>query len=244
MVEPGILHIEETETKEALNTLWIHQLQRSASELQMLRARNSRFTALFTAGRHTSWRVMLLVPILLVCGCSITPKRPSQIPAFASGDEQLMSCPRIVGRYANTGEAYTVNGERMGQVSLSCLLFGADPDCVGAAAVTVEEPEADVIEFQVFNRGQVAAMRLFGKITWWGKWDSRRCSQPYKCAKGFLLIERGSEHNDLLELGVYAAGKDCLLRKGVDGSLIVLQKADLPFSASGDLWYRFPPIEQ
>jgi hypothetical protein len=64
-----------------------------------------------------------LVQILLVCGCAIIPMHPAQIPAFVPGDEKLGSVPKIAGHYANKGEAFTVEGESLGQVLLSRLLY-------------------------------------------------------------------------------------------------------------------------
>ena len=163
-----------------------------------------------------------------------------------------MSCPRIAGRYADKGEAFTVKGQSVGQVSLSQLLLGADPAFAGADTVTVVEPESDVIEIQVFKQGQSVTARRFSQYAWrkaWN-WHSSKYGQPYYCAKGFLEIDREGEHGGASGLGGYAAGKDCLLRKAVDGSLIVLQREEtmgivliVPFYARRDIWCRFPPID-
>lgn len=198
--------------------------------------------------------LLALAQILFVCGCAVTTgmERPSQIPAFAPGEEKLMSCPRITGRYADKGEAFTVKGQSVGQVSLFQLLFGNDPACAAADAVTVLEPELDVIDIHFFKEGQPLATRRFSKYTWekgWN-WDHRVLGQPYYCVNGFLEIDRGAEHHGAQGLGMFVAGKSCLLRKAVDGSLIVLQRESalgivviVPFAARQDIWCRFPPIE-
>ena len=103
----------------------------------------SRLTALFTPCCCVLYIVLLaLSQILFVCGCSAISKRPFQIPASAPGDEKLMSRPVIAGRYTDKGEAFTVNEQSVGQVSISQLLFGD----AAADTVTVLEPELDMIK--------------------------------------------------------------------------------------------------
>ena len=211
----------------------------------------SRFTRVFTpCSRAFCLGLFALALILLVCGCALTPKRPSQIPDFAPGDEKMMSVPRIAGRYADKGEAFTVKGKSAGQVSLSRLLFGDDPACAGADAVTVLEPEPDVIKIQVFREGQSVAMHRFSKYAWHWNWDSSKLGQPYYGVKGFLEIAISESHGGAPGIGMYAAGTDCLLRKAVDGTLIVLQRESsfgiivfVPFAGRQDMWCRFSPIE-
>ena len=53
-----------------------------------------------------------------------------------------MSRPVIAGRYTDKGEAFTVNGQSVGQVSITQLLFGD----AAADTVTVLEPELDMIK--------------------------------------------------------------------------------------------------
>jgi hypothetical protein len=197
--------------------------------------------------------LLVLAQILFICGCAVTTRmeRPSQIPAFAPGDEKLMSCPRIAGRYMDKGEAFTVKGQSVGQVSLSQLLFGDNPAYAAADAVTMLEPESDVIDIHFFKEGQSLAVQRFSKYTW-GKgwnWDHRVYSQPYYCVNGFLQIDRGAEHHGAQGLGMFVAGKGCLLRKAVDGSLIVLQRENslgivviVPFGAKQDIWCHFSSI--
>jgi hypothetical protein len=179
-------------------------------------------------------------------------ERPSQIPAFAPGDEQLMSCPRIVGHYADKGEAFTVKGGSVRQVSLSQLLFGDDPANASADDVTVLEPEPDVIDIQIIKEGQPFTVRRFSKYTW-GKgwnWDHRVYGKPYYCVNGFLQVDSGAHHHGAQGIGMFVEGKSYLLRKAVDQSLIVLQREGafgivviVPFAARQDIWFRFPPIE-
>jgi hypothetical protein len=200
----------------------------------------------------------LLTQILLVCGCAVTPKRPSQIPAFAAGDEKLMPSHRIVGRYADKGEAFTDKGKSLEQASLSQLLFGSDPVYAEADTVNVVEPESDVIDFQFSQKGQSVTTRRISKYTWskatggrgiFANWDSSKYGQPYYVVKGFIDIAISESHGGASGVGMYVAGTDCLLRKGIDGSLIVLQKESgfavvviVPVGGSHCTWYRFPPI--
>ena len=172
--------------------------------------------------------LLALTQTLFVCSCAVTTgmARPSHIPAFVPGDEQLMSCPRIAGRYADKGEASTVKGGSVGQVSLSQLLFGDDPSNASADDVTVLEPEPDVIEIQFLKDRQSLTSRRFSKYTW-GKgwnWDHRVYGQPYYCVNGFLQVDSRAEHHGAQGIGMFVEGKSYLLRKAVDQSLIVLQK--------------------
>jgi hypothetical protein len=179
-------------------------------------------------------------------------ERPSQIPAYAPGDEQVMSCPRIVGRFADKGEAFTVKGGNVGQASLSQLLFGDDPANATTDDVTVLETEPDVIEIQFFKDRQSLTSRRLSKYTWakgWN-WNHSVYGQPYYCVNGFLQIDRGAEHHGAQGIGIFVEGKSYLLRKAVDQSLIVLQRESafgiaviMPFGAKQDIWFRFPPIE-
>ena len=215
---------------------------------------NSRFIQLFRACCRTFCLTLLaVVQIAFVSGCAVTPKYPPQLAAFASGEEKLTSCPRIVGCYADKGEALTVEGQSAGEVSLSQLLCGDYPACAAADTVTVLEPEPDVIEIQFSKQGQSFTALRFSKYTWVKAWncDSRVLGRPYYCSKGFMIIERGSEqHMDPILASGYVVGKDCILRKAVDGSLIVLQKESsmgifllfpVPLPSS-HTWCRFPPI--
>jgi hypothetical protein len=216
---------------------------------------NSRFTACRLA--FCLW-LFAQAQILLVCGCAAIPKPPSQIPAFAPGDEKYMSVPRIAGRYADKGEAFTDKGKNVGQASLSRLLFGDHSACAGADTVTVVEPEPDVIEIEVFKQWQSVEKHRFSKYTWnratggrgiFADWDSSKLGQPYYGVKGFLDISISESHGGASGIGMYAAGTDCLLRKAVDGSLIVLQKESgfaiiviVPVGGSHCIWHRFPTI--
>ena len=163
-----------------------------------------------------------------------------------------MSCPRIVGRYLDKGEVFTVKGESLGEVSLSKLLSGVDPTDASADTVTVLEPEPDVIEIQFFKQGQPLAGLRFSRYTWakgW-HWDNRVLGQPYYCAKGFVELGNGTaSHGGAQGLGLYVAGKGCRWRKAVDGSLIALQDESVsgiavivPLRMRRCTWCRFPPI--
>jgi hypothetical protein len=198
--------------------------------------------------------LLALSQILFVGGCAVTTgmERPSQIPAFAPGDEQLTSCPRIVGRYADKGEAFTEKGGSVGQVSLFQLLFGGDSAYASVDAVTVLEPEQDVINIQFLKDRQSLTARRFSKYIWrkgWN-WDHSMYGQPYYCVNGFLQIDSGAHHGGAQGIGMFVEGKSYLLRKAVDQSLIVLQRESalgivviVPFATRQDIWYRFPPIE-
>jgi hypothetical protein len=212
---------------------------------------SSRFTALFTACCRARCLVLFaFAQLLLASGCAVVPRRPPQIPAFVPGDEKLMSCPRIAGHYTDQGEAFTVKGKGVGKVSLSQLLFGADPACAGVDSITVREPGPDVIEMQLSKQGHSVATRRFSKYAWHWNWDSSKLGRPYYGVKGFMDILTKDEHGGAAPLGGYAAGKECLLRKAVDGSLVVLQREEamglvviVPFYSRKDLWCRFPPLE-
>jgi len=198
--------------------------------------------------------LLALMLTLFVCSCAVTTgmERPSQIPAYAPGDEQLMSCPRIVGRYADKGEAFTVKGGSVRRVSLFQLLLGDDPANASADDVTVLEPEPDVIDIQFFKDRRSLTSRRFSKYTW-GKgwnWDHSVYGQPYYCVNGFLQIDSRAEHHGAQGIGMFVEGKSYLLRKAVDQSLIVLQRESafgiaviVPFAAKQDIWFRFPSIE-
>jgi hypothetical protein len=221
---------------------------------------NSRFTAHFTACRRAFclW-LFVQAQIFLVCGCAVIPKPPSQIPAFAPGDEKSMSVPRISGRYADKGEAFTDKGKSVGQVSLSRLLFGDHSAFAGADTVTVVEPEPDMIKIEVFEQGQSVEKHRFSKYTWdratggrgiFANWDSSKLGQPYYGEKGFLDIGISESTGGAAGIGLWVAGTECLLRKAIDGSLIVLQRESsfaifviVPVWGSHCTWYRFPPIE-
>jgi len=202
----------------------------------------------------------LLISLLAagLCGCAITPKRPPQIPAFAAADEKFGSCPKIMGRYSDSGQAFTNQGISAGQMSLSKLLFGSDLACVEADSVNVVEPEPEMIDFQFCKDGQPVATRRVSKYTWnratggygvFENWDSSKYGQPYYSVKGFMDIPIKESHGGAAGVGMYVSGTDCLLRKGIDGSLVVVQKDSgfgvvviVPFWSSHCTWYRFPPI--
>ena len=198
--------------------------------------------------------LLALTQTLFVCSCAVTTgtARPSHISAFAPGDEQLMSCPRIAGRYADKGEASTVKGGSVGQVSLSQLLFGDDPSNASADDVTVLEPEQDVIDIQFFKDRQSLTARRFSKYIWrkgWN-WDHSVYGQPYYCVNGFMQIDSGTHHGGAQGIGMFVEGKSYLLRKTVDQSLVILQRESalgivviVPFATRKDIWYRFPTIE-
>ena len=212
----------------------------------------AKFPTLFTARHRTLCLCSFtLAQILLVCGCNLVPKqRPPQIPAFVPGDEKLSSVPRIAGRYADKGEAFTKKGKSVGQVSLSGLLFGSDPAYAEADVVNIVESEPDTIVIQVLKKGQSVAQRRLSKYTGQWSWDSSKLGQPYCGHHGFLLVQISVKRYDG-SLGPVSGGSEgvsCLLRKAVDGSLIVLQREAgtvfviVPLIWSNNTWYRFPPI--
>lgn len=202
----------------------------------------------------------LLLSILAagLCGCAITPKRPPPIPAFAAADEKFGASPEIKGWYSDSGQAITNQELSVGQVSLSKLLFGSGLAGVEADAVNVLEPEPEVIDFQFFKDGQPLATRRLSKYTWkratgghgvFANWDSSKYGQPYYSVKGFLDLPIKESHGGAAGVGMYVSGTDCLLRKGVDGSLIVIQKDSgfgvilaIPVRGSHCTWFRFPPM--
>jgi len=159
-----------------------------------------------------------------------------------------------MGRYSDSGQAFTNQGISAGQMSLSKLLFGSDQACVEADSVNVVEPEPEVIDFQFCKDGQPVATRRVSKYTWkratgghgvFENWDSSKYGQPYYSVKGFLDIPIKESHDGP---GIYF-GTDYLLRKAIDGSLIVVQKDSgfgvvvaVPVWGSHCTWYRFPPI--
>jgi hypothetical protein len=134
-----------------------------------------------------------------------------------------------------------------------------DNSTSAADSVTVLEPEPDMVELQFFKQGQSVATRRFSKYTWnratggWGifaNWDSSTLGQPYYEVKGFMDIGISESHGGVPGVGMYVSGMDCLLKKGVDGSLIVLQRESgfgafviVPVWNRRDMWGRFPPIE-
>ncbi len=225
----------------------------------------------------TNWGFATLF-MLHICGCAVVPKQPGQISALVPVDKNVGATPKISGSYANVGDAFTVKGENLGRVLLSRLLliepppatcwcvgisnktrvlYGINPSYTGANSVMVAEP--DVIEMQFFREGQSVAMRRYSKYTWsratgghgiFANWDSNKYGQPYYPVKGFLDIGTREEHGGAAGIGGYAEGEDCLLRKAVDGCLIVLHREQhfgifvmVPFGGTEDIWCRFPPIE-
>lgn len=190
-----------------------------------------------------------LMQILLVCGCAVIPMHPAQIPAFVPGDDKFGSAPKIAGHYANKGEAFTVEGESLGQVLLSRLLyvdrpsetshgggrankvkvlFGDNPAYAAAETVNVLEPEPDVIKMQFVKQGQPVATRHFSKYAWRLSRDSHELGQPYVAVKGFIDIttkdEQGGASGYPGGIGMYQSTEEIFLRKAVDGSLIVLHR--------------------
>ena len=202
--------------------------------------------------------IFSFLPLFLICGCAVTPQRSLQLPAFATGDENFLPCSKIMGRYANQGEAFTEKGERLGPGFLSQLLFDSNFTGATAEAVNVVESEPDVIDFQFSMKGHSIVTHRLSKYTWrratggqgiFANWDGRKYGQPYFCVKGFLAVGISESQGSIFGAGMYAAGTDCLLRKGVDGSLIVLQKvshfaviAIVPVGGSQYTWYHFPPM--
>ncbi len=217
----------------------------------------------------------VLVLIFLVCGCAAISRHPAQIPAFVSGNEQYGVAPKISGSYTNKGEAFTVEGKSLGTVLLSRLLlvdvprasswqggvsnkvsalYGDDPARPAADSVTVLEPEPDVFEMQFSSHGQSVATRRFSKYTSQWTWDSAKLGQPYNAVEGFVNITTREEHGGASGYsgggGMYQEGEECFLRKAVDGSLIVLHRAQgfgllliVPFGGREDFWCRFPALE-
>jgi len=214
---------------------------------------SSRFNQIFRAYyRGLCLTLLAVAQIAFVSGCAVTPKYPSRLPAFTPGEEKLTSCPIIAGRYADKGEAFTVEGQSIGEVSLSKLLYGDNPAWASADIVRVLEPEPDVIEIQCFKQGQSLAAHRFSKYTWakgWN-WDSRVLGQPYYCVKGFVELGSGTEsHTGAPALGMYVTEKGFLWRKAVDGSLIALQNESIlgiavivPFRVRRCTWCRFTPL--
>lgn len=178
------------------------------------------------------------------------PERPAVMPAFAGGDEQPATPFGIAGEYVDEGEAFGADGTPLGPVSLSKLLLGEDPALAGTDAVAVLSPAPDIMELRPLRAGQPLTTRRFSEYTWSKAraWDANEFGQPYYPANGFLSIDRGVEHAGAAGIGMYAAGGSCLLRKGIDGSLIVLRQdvafgvvVVVPFAKRQDVWARFAP---
>ena len=202
--------------------------------------------------------IFSFLQLLLICGCAVTPQRPPPLPAFVTSVAKGRPCQTILGQYANQGEAFTEKGKSLGHGFLSQLLFDATPASNGADTVTVLESAPEVIDFQFSTNGQSVVTHRISKYTWsratggqgiFANWDGRKYGQPYFCVKGFLAVGISESHGSIFSAGMYATGTDCLLRKGVDGSLIVLQKAShfaviaiVPVCGSPCTWYRFLPI--
>lgn len=140
-------------------------------------------------------------------------------------------------------------------------LYGVNPAYAAADSVVVVKKEADMIETQFFKQGQAVTGRRFSKYSWnratskgWGifaNWDQSKYGEPYFVVKGFLDITTQEEHAGAAGIGFYQKGNECFLRKAVDGSLIVLHRAQLfgaveivPFWSNDYIWCRFPPIEE
>jgi hypothetical protein len=217
-----------------------------------------------------------LAQVFFGCGCATISKQPVQIPALVPGDEKFGASPKLAGRYANEGEAFTVKGEKLGPVLLSRLLlvdnfaashssnyvnarYGVNPAHAAADSITVLQLEPDMIEMQFFEQGQPVATRRFSEYTWrrataagWGifaHWDGSKYGHPYYAVKGFMDIETRAEIGGIPGIGGSQEADECLLRKAVDGSLIVLYREEyvgilviVPLWRRYDVWCRFPPI--
>jgi hypothetical protein len=198
----------------------------------------------------------LMLVLIFIWGCAVPLKQPVQIPALVPGEKKFGATPNIAGSYANEGEAFTVNGKDLGPVLLSRLLMVDN----SADSVTVLQSEPEVIDMQFNKQGQSIAMRRFSLYTWkratgktgiFADWDSNRYGVPYYAVKGFVDIVINQSSKGFPPIGFSVAGEECLLRKAVDGSLIVIHREEsggmvliVPYGVSGDTWCHFSPIEK
>jgi hypothetical protein len=233
---------------------------------------NSRSVTPMAPSAHIPIMALLVAAqLVLSCGCAVVPSRPAQVPALVSAREKLGETPSISGTYTNEGEAFTVNGKTLGSVLLSRLLYvdkrdantyaggfsnkvaalyGPNAVHLTADCVTVIEPRPDCMEIQFFHRGESVAVRRFSKYAWHWSWDTKKLGQPYYAVKGFLDINTQEEHGGASGIGGFHEAEDCLFRKAVDGSLIVLHRQQffgifviVPFWGTESMWCRFAAIE-
>lgn len=198
--------------------------------------------------RLHAFSACLLIVSLVVQGCAFSSSRPTPIPEFSPRNGRATSHPSIAGCYADSGEVFSADGQSLGTVSLSHLVF---PDAPDSDSVEIVEDGAATIDFGFFREGSLAGSRRLSEYSWWKAWDwdAAKLGQPFYPVNGFVEIEGEFEHGGAAGVGMYAFGQSCLLRKGVDDSLIVRRTVNavgvavvVPLSAARTIWCRFPPL--
>lgn len=210
--------------------------------------------------------VSIAVPALVLsaAGCARVPPRPPTLPALAPG---INAAPVIAGGYQDKGTIFSRNGEPLGTISLSSLLFGRtagqDGNTAGDAMqrtniklVVLVGPRQDVFEAQSWQGDRQLASRQWQRLTGKSlnaisKAGGNPDTETYRWHNQFLMLftEVAVSGPGAIPLPIYRAQEQSLqMRKGVDGSLLVFQRdADTlvlglaPFNHHQDLWYRFPP---
>jgi hypothetical protein len=189
-----------------------------------------------------------------IIGCAVIPDFPQELPRLVAGDEKFTSaCPDLAGRYRDKGEAFSPEGNRAGEVSLSQILHGDDAAFAEAESV-VAVADRDSIEIRSLKNGAPFALWRTTYLTRekYLSEGGRASLDSYICTRGFVQITR-ENHLQGEPLGAGVGSDLVFLRKAVDGSMIVLHRADagalilwivpVPLRRPIKLWYRFPPAD-
>jgi len=200
----------------------------------------------------TTGQPALLVAGLAIClgftGCIGAPKPPRQFPAYARANEKSVDSG-IAGRYQDTGDGFSRDGQYLGQCSLTSVLqMGSSGPATNEDVVVVIGPAKGQLEIQTWHEHQLQSVntRTYNTAV-----TSSGCRANFFNHDGFVLLpltmntEAGGlivpllfENTDLINY----------LRKGKDGSLIVYDNnCDagytffVPFHHDRSKWYRFKP---
>jgi hypothetical protein len=200
-------------------------------------------------GRSNSARRVPLAALLLcLASCATLPDYPAALPELAPADTRAGVSPDISGRYADRGQGFSPDGQPLGETSLTRLLGiraadGSVPE--SADVVVITGPTNGMLELQALQGDELLATALRPES------DAASVGSvypgTYAGSQGFVLLAAETAHGGAPGVGGYMSDESLLLRRAIDGSLIVLRRklgagviAVIPVWRRSETWYRFP----
>ena len=189
----------------------------------------------------------LLSALLSGPGCTLFfPGYPAQLPRLAPSVGGDTDQPVVAGRYCDEGWKLDGEARKPGDIRLSQMLDRRwTRDAEGTIDnVTVSGPADDEIQLQV-RQGDavVGAGQVLKRSRFWAP-----NVRTYSCREGFMQMFLASVDMDLYLVFSFHERIHLLMRRAVDGSLIVLIRntgerfvVAVPWLKNENNWYVFPP---
>ena len=186
--------------------------------------------------------------LLCLAGCAALPDYPAALPDLTPADDRVGVSPDISGRYSDRGQGFSPDGESLGEMSLTRLLGVRSADGsvpASAEVVVITGPANGMLELQALQGDQLLATLVHP--------ESAAASVgsiypgTYAGNQGFVCLAVETAHGGAPGVGGYMIDESLLLRKAVDGSLVVLRRnvgagaiVMIPVWRRSETWYRFP----